>query len=274
MHKRRLSPPTLWTLLAAAWLTAAVGPTALAADDPTPVEAHYSVRWAGIEVGRFQAELRRIGERYHLAYHATTAGPLRWLSSFTSSGWAAGAIASGSVRPEHFRGQSDWGEGRRFWQVSFTPSGEVSKLVLDAATAADREPVPEPLMRGPDPLSLALQAMLRATPTRPFDSTLYDGRRAARVFMDCAIERSPIRLAALGGNAEQALVCTADGERLAGRSKRWSDEADEEAGQRPPARVWLVPDLGGLPHWPVRVEAESRFGGVVIELERLGGSPA
>ena len=42
-----------------------------------PLAASYTVRWSGLEIGRFSTELRRTGERYHLAYQARTSGPLR-----------------------------------------------------------------------------------------------------------------------------------------------------------------------------------------------------
>lgn len=241
---------------------------------PLQQRASYAVRWAGIEVGRFTAELRRDGERYLITYRASTAGPLAWVVDLESDGWAAGWIIDGAVVPEHFRGQTNWGEGERFWRVTFAQSGEVTALELDPDTLADREPVPEPLMRGPDPLSLALEAMLQAAADRPMDAVMYDGKRAVRVEMACDGDRLPVRLAALGPATRQALLCRANGERLAGRSKRWSDEVDEETRDRPPARIWLVADLGLMPYWPVRIEMESGWGALVIELDALGQPPA
>jgi hypothetical protein len=233
------------------------------------VDAQYVVRWAGIEVGRFQADFRREGGRYRLAYQVTTAGPLRWITDFRSSGWAMGRIVPSGVQPEHFQGQSNWGEGERFWRVSFDPEGKVTELELDPETKADREPVPERLMQGPDPLSLAVQAMLEAGVGAPFEGQMYDGKRAVSVSMTCSAERSPIVLAALGETSLDTLVCAGDGERLAGRSKRWSDKADEQVEDRRPATIWLAPDMGGLPYWPVRIEASARFGTVTIELDSI-----
>lgn len=234
-----------------------------------PFEAEYSIRWAGIEVGRFQAELHRRGDRYRLAYQVTTAGPLRWIADFRSSGWANGQLGADGVQAEHFEGQSDWGEGERFWRVSFDPLGQVTALELDPATVADREPVPDSMMQGPDPLSLAIQAMLEAAPDGLFEGQMYDGKRAISVSLNCAAEDSPIALAAFGDAPLDALICKGDGERLAGRSKRWSDQADEQVEDRRPASIWLAPKMGGLPYWPVRIEASVRFGTITIELDRF-----
>jgi len=230
-------------------------------------EAEYAIRWAGIEVGRFQTVLDLRGDRYRLTYQVTTAGALRWITDFRSSGWANGQLGPAGVQAEHFEGQSDWGEGERFWRVSFDPLGQVTARELDPETLADREPVPEPMMHGPDPLSLALQAMVEAAHNGVFEGQMYDGKRAIRVSLECAAGESPIVLAAFGDAPLDALICSGDGERLAGRSKRWSDQADEQVEDRRPATIWLAPEMGGLPHWPVRIEASARFGTITIELD-------
>jgi hypothetical protein len=233
------------------------------------VEAAYVVRWGGMEIGRFDAELRRTGVEYHLAYRTRTSGALAWVVDFDSTGWAAGRLDDAGVAPRHFRGESRWRDGDGFWRVSFGGDGRVTELELDEATRADREPVPDALRTGPDPLSLMLQAMHVAAAGERVEGRSFDGRRAMRYALACAVERSAIRPAALGGGAHAALLCEADGALVAGRSKRWSDRPEAGEQDRPPARIWLVPGLGGLPHWPVRIEATSRYGTVTVELERI-----
>jgi len=233
------------------------------------LEADYVVRWSGIEVGRFTTELRRAAERYHLAYRARTSGPLRWLAGLESEGWAVGRLLDGGVRPEHFRGASSWRDGAGFWRVSFAADGRATEVEVDAATRADREPVPEPLRRGPDPMSLMLAAMQRAAAGERSIARSFDGRRAMRYELACAAEPSPIRAVALGQAAREALACTVEAELVAGRSARWSRDADQAPRERQPVRLWLVSGLGGMPHWPVRLEAESRWGAVTVELERF-----
>jgi len=132
--------------------------------------------------------------------------------------------------------------------------------------------VPRALQRGPDPLSLVLQAMLDAAAGRDLEWRSFDGRRVVRARLGCAEDAMAILPAALGGT-HQALLCEAEGTLLAGRSKRWSEPDDRALDERRPMLVWLVPDVGGLPHWPVRIEAESPWGAVVIDLDRLGPAP-
>jgi hypothetical protein len=266
---RSLAPP----LLAAALLaTALAGPAAAATGEP--LEAGYVIRWSGIEIGRFTTELRRNAERYHLAYQARTSGPLRWLVGLESDGWAIGRLVEGGVEAEHFRGESSWRTGAGYWRISFAEDGRATEATVDAATRADREPVPEALRRGPDPLSLMLAAMQAATPGEVVDGQSFDGRRAMRYTLACEAESSPIQPVALGLAPREGLVCAADGELLAGRSKRWGDRMDAETRDREPVRIWLVPEIGGMPHWPVRIEAESSWGTVTVELERFSDPAA
>ena len=187
----------------------------------------------------------------------------------TSQGWAAGRLDATGVTPRHFRGESRWRDGDGFWRVSFGADGLVTDLALDDATSADREPVPDALMRGPDPLSLLLQAMIEARPGERFDASSFDGRRAMRYELSCAVDPSAIQPVALGAAMRDALVCEADGRLEAGRSKRWSERAEDQGRERSPARIWLVADVGDLPHWPVRIEADSRYGTITVELTRF-----
>jgi hypothetical protein len=256
-------------LLATAALFASPLAAPAAAATGEPLEADYVVRWSGIEIGRFTTELRRNAERYHLAYRARTSGPLRWLVGLESDGWAIGRLVDGGVEAEHFRGESSWRTGNGSWRISFAEDGRATEVTVDAATRADREPVPEPLRRGPDPLSLMLGAMQAASAGEVVEGYSFDGRRAVRYTLSCGTEASPIQPVALGATPRDALACSADGELVAGRSKRWGDRVDAENRDREPVRIWLVPELGGMPHWPVRIEAESSWGTVTVELERF-----
>jgi hypothetical protein len=251
-------------------------PTSMASDEESlatsparTLQAGYVVRWGGIEIGRFDTELRRTGAEYHLGYHARTSGPLGWVVDFSSTGWSAGRLDADTAAPRHFRGQSRWRDGEGFWRVSFGADGRVTELELDDATRADREPVPDAIQQGPDPLALMLQAMLEASAGERVEGRSFDGRRAMRYELACAAEPSPVQPVALGAETYQALLCEADGALLAGRSKRWSDRAEQQGRERSPVRIWLVPAVGGLPHWPVRIEADSRYGTVSVELTQF-----
>jgi hypothetical protein len=227
------------------------------------------VRWAGIEIARFEVELRTSPADYRLAYRAETTGALAWVFDFASDGSATGRLTPEGPIAGQYRGRSASDDHTSQWRVDFTADGAVSEVVLDEESRGDREPVPAELMVAPDPFTLALQGLLEAAAGKRLEGRSFDGKRVMGFTMDCAPAPGPVHPAAFPAPRGGALFCTADGELLAGRSKRWGDRTDEHNEGRPPARLWLAPGVGGLPHWPVRIEAEGRFGAVSIELDHL-----
>jgi hypothetical protein len=231
------------------------------------LQASYVVRWTGIEIGRVDTELRRDGERYHLAYLARTSGPLRLLWTLRSDGWAAGRLDGDIPRAEHFQGRSAWGDGESFWRVSFGPDGGVTRLasIRRRWRTASPSPTLSGSARSPEP---GIAGDARGRRRRAAGGTQLRRRRAMRYAMTCESEPSPIQPAAL-------VPPPATPSSARPRVRSWPTlEALEPATRdgaptRPPARIWLVPGIGGLPHWPVRIEAERRFGRITIELDRL-----
>ena len=129
----------------------------------------------------------------------------------------------------------------------------------------DREPVPMGLQVGPDPLSLALLALDGAGPGTRMTGRAFDGRRAFELSSACAdaVEVLP--------ETGEALLCTVEGKLLAGASRRWRDRG-QPPEERPPARIWLGRDVVTDGWWPVRMEASTRWGTVIVRL--VGPSPA
>ena len=228
------------------------------------------MRWAGIEIGRFEVDLRTGSDAYRLSYAARTTGAVAWFFEFESTGSATGRLTPEGPSVDRYEGRSARDDDRAsHWQVDFAPDGTVAGVALDEVSRGDREPVPAELMVGPDPFTLAFQGLLEAAAGKRLEGRSFDGKRVMGFFMDCAPAPGPVHPAAFPAPRGGALFCTADGELLAGRSKRWGDRTDEHNAGRPPARLWLAPDVGGLPHWPVRIEADGRFGAVTIELDHL-----
>ena len=233
------------------------------------IEADYSMRWMGIEIGRFEVELHTSPTDYRLAYTAHTTGALGWLVDFTSKGTAQGQLTDHGPSARRYEGSSAWDDGESRWQVGFASDGRVTELVLDEASQGDREPVPAELRVGPDPFTLGLEALFDAGDKKRLSGQSFDGKRVMGFTMDCAAAPGPIQPAALVAPQGGALLCSAKSELVAGRSKRWGDQVDKDNEARPPARLWLLSGIGGLPHWPVRIEAGTRWGAVTIELDRL-----
>ena len=230
-----------------------------------PVDAAYELTWGGIEVGRFDTRLTMDGESYRLAYTARTTGFLGWLYPFTSTGASEGSIADPGPVPARYMVESHRRGDRNTWAVAFDPRGAVVRVDLTTPVDEERDPVPVALQKAPDPLALALEASRAAAPGARLEGVSFDGKRAIRFELACAdAERAfapddpalPIR---------SALDCTLDGELVAGASRRWRDRRNDD-DDRAPARVLLSREIVPGRYWPVRVEAETRFGMVVVRL--------
>jgi hypothetical protein len=227
------------------------------------LEAAYELRWRGLEIARFEVTLAADEAAYRVAYAARTTGFIAWLFPFTSAGASEGGMAGPAPAPEHYTGRSIRRDGTSTWSVDFGPEGDARRVEVKVPEDEERDPVPDALRVAPDPLALALQATRAAAPGIRFAGTSFDGKRAVRFELVCEpAERAlvPDDLALAIGSA---LGCTLDGEVVAGASRRWPSGRDAE---RRPAQVLLSREIVGGRYWPVRVEAQTRFGAVVARL--------
>lgn len=239
-----------------------LAPVATAATER--VAALYELTWMGVEVGRFEAWLTADDSRYRLAYAASTTGFLGWLYPFASAGASEGQIADPGPVPALYVVESRRRDGTSTWTVAFDPQGQVERID-PAAPDEDREPVPPALRKAPDPLALALRATRAAAPGARLEQVSFDGKRAIRFELACADAEHAVVPGDADLPIESALHCTVDGDLLAGASRRWRDRPPTD---RPPARLLLSREIVPGRYWPVRVEAETRFGQVTVQLSR------
>ena len=227
------------------------------------IDATYELTWSGIEIGRFETRLTVDESNYRLAYAARTTGFLRWLFPFTSTGASEGGIADPGPVPARYVVESRRRDGRSIWAVHFGPQGKVEQIDLTTPVDEERDPVPMALQKAPDPLALALAASRAATPGARLEEVSFDGKRAVRFELACAEAEQAFAPDDPAVPVQSALDCAVDGELVAGASRRWQRGRDTD---RRPARVLLSREILPGRYWPVRVEAETRFGMVVVRL--------
>lgn len=229
------------------------------------IDAVYELTWSGIEIGRFETRLTMDEANYRLAYAARTTGFLGWLFPFASTGASEGSIADPGPAPVRYVVESRRRDGTTTWAVEFGPQGEAQRIELAMAEDEKRDPVPPALQRAPDPLALALGASRRATPGARLEQVSFDGKRAVRFELACADTEQAFAPDDPPLPIQSALDCMLDGELIAGASRRWEGRQDRD---RPPARVLLSREIVPGRYWPVRVEAATRYGMVVVRLIR------
>lgn len=231
-----------------------------------PVRATYELSWNGIEVATAESELSRDPGGYKLVWRGETSGFLGLVYPFTSEAMSEGIRHGGGLTPVLHTGQSLRQEETNAWTVTFDASGRAVRVEIPEDDRLERDPVPAELQVGPDPLSLALLALDRVGPGVRQTGTAFDGRRVIR--LDAACADAPEPLADIG----PALLCTVEGELVAGASRRWR-ERDQPREERPPARVWLTRGELTDGWWPVLVEATTRWGTVTARLIPGASSP-
>ena len=152
-------------------------------------------------------------------------------------------------------------------------TGRLLEKRIPAAVIADREPIPEHLEHGPDPLALMAESLRHIRPARTRERTVFDGKRALRVTLDCSDQLDEVPPLP-DTEPEPAVVCELDGELLAGASKRWQKEhgSDDEDEDRL-IRVWFADGLVDHHHIPVLMHGESRYGLVVVRLVEIRSDP-
>lgn len=229
------------------------------------IDAAYELTWSGIEIGRFETWLTADESNYRLAYAARTTGFLGWLFPFTSAGTSEGRLADPGPVPVRYVVESQWRDGTSTSAVDFGPLGKVERIDLTTPVDEERDPVPAALQKAPDPLALALGATRIAAPGARLEKVSFDGKRAVRFELICADAEHALAPDDPAVPIHSALDCTVDGELIAGASRRWQSGRDTD---RRPARVLLSREIVPGRYWPVRVEAETRFGMVVIRLTR------
>ncbi len=239
-----------------------------AAAETTDISAAYRVTWLGFAVAEGTVDARTGTERYSVSYSFETAGLLHVLLDAQTAGEAQGMLSGDRATPQSFQADARWRDHRHRSLLDFNPDGTIARIEVDADDA-DREPVPPTLRRGPDPLSLAVEAALGAATGRTLEGTSFDGRRAAEARLSCGGLEAVSD--GTGRPDVRALRCAMTASLLAGASRRYRSKSMKLEG---PITVWLEPGIVPGAAWPVRIDAPTSYGHVIATLERLSVSPA
>jgi hypothetical protein len=233
--------------------------------------AGYEVEWQGLPIGAFETEVLNGEETYRVTYRARTTGFLGWLWPFSSEGSSEGSLAAMRPMPEHYQVASRRRDESDRWAVRFGADGRAVRVEVAADELAEREPVPAALQVAPDPLALALAAIVEAAPGAKLTGASFDGKRVLRLQGSCAedlVALAHLPSGAAAAAEREALACTVNGDVIAGASRRWQGRSMRD-DDRNPVAVWLGRGILEDAFWPVRVEAQTRYGTVTVRLVSL-----
>lgn len=262
-------------LQAALLLTA--GP-ALAAPDARPGDLRltYSIYLGGIRVLDAEAHLGYGPEAYRIGIKAQTDGFLGQVANWRADVASHGRLAPGGLpRPELYRSISAWRDKPRNTTVEYTADGVPTVTVAEPPPSEDREPVPDNLKPGTvDPMTAVVAALHAAAEGRGCGGTVpvYDGRQRFDLVWETKGEETlaPSDLSAFTGTA---IACTLDYEPVAGRWRedRQRRDRDDEGRRRQRdviVSIWLGEAVADRPPVPVRLEADTNLGKLVVHLSK------
>jgi len=248
------------------WLcaVAALWPALAAADDPTVLRLRYDAHIGGIRVLSIATEARYDDQAYSLEVAARTVGIVGWVGEWKGESLTRGGVIGSALRPSSHRADSTWRGEARVVELSYGTDGSVTTRVEPPPEKDNREKVPEAMTKGTIDTLTAIVALVRRFGQDgqcAGNWKLYDGRRRFDVTIydagEAALEASSYNV-----YAGQARRCRIVSRRVAGY---WQGQADaaEQTGY-----VWMASPAEGRPPVPVRAEAETGLGTLVMNLRK------
>ncbi|MDJ0945195.1 MAG: DUF3108 domain-containing protein [Kiloniellales bacterium] len=242
------------------------GAPARAAD--SGLSAYFQVYMGGFQVAKAEVRLGLYKDCFDLRLAAEPYGVVSYLSSFKLVTWADGCSDGAGVVPISY--SADYfknGRKKRWVRVDY--KGASGPLVRAEPAPEDdhRKPVPSGLRAGSlDPLNTVfaiIEAVTREGRCQG-ERPVYDGRRLFRVTLNHvgSVVLPPSSYAAYAGDAIECLVRL---ETVAGfkkneiRKKHFPTEV----------QVYLAEAVPGAPLFPVRLEADYRFGQIRVHAGQI-----
>jgi hypothetical protein len=274
---RGLSPvlrPVLRALLLAALLAPAAAARAGDAAPPRqaqgvtwrPVDLVYEVHAGGAHVFTVDLSAALDGSDYALDVAMRTDGTLAWFLDFTLRSRVSGRPAEPGMAPARFRTESLWRGRERWVELSYDGAGAPAVTAEPPPEEDERDRVPDDLRAGTvDPLSAALALIYAVAWDEGCELSLkvFDGRRRFDAHSRDDGERE-VAVGALSPYGGPARACAVTLDPVTGfkRTARLKPRQEDFV-------VYLRRVAPGTPPLPVRVEAETRFGGVRVHLVDL-----
>jgi hypothetical protein len=288
-HRRRSDPAGTaprrpWAVAAAAGLVVgglSPGPAAAAPVERTGLSLDYDIYFSGFHLATADIEVDLLPDAYRVAVAAESDGLIGILSSWRTRAETEGRRDGAAVRPESHRVERPRDDDLKITRMTFAPDGGIEVLVTPG-DHTDGGGVPPELRRGAlDPLSAALGVIAGAPdPAAACNRTveIYDARRRYDAVVAAAVPDTleANRYAAYAGPAAR---CTLRLEPIAGAfggrdgddGGGWQRDRDGQLadGRDRSATLWLARALPDGPLMPVRIEADTRLGRIIVHLSGI-----
>lgn len=268
-------------LAVAAGLSAGGGGKAAHAAESAGLSLDYEIYFSGFHLASADIEVDLLPAAYAVGVDAESSGLIGVFAPWSTRAVSEGRRAGARLVPERHRVERPREDDVKITRMTFAEDGSVEVLVTPG-DHTDGGGVPPELRRGAlDPLTAAAGLIVQAAASGGEAAgvgpgacgrtvAIYDARRRYDAVVAGAVSDTlrPNRFAAYDG---PAVRCTlrldpvagafgnADGEEGA-----WRRDAEGAESRR--GTVWLARPLADGPVLPVRIEAETRLGAMVVHL--------
>lgn len=237
----------------------------------------YEVYFSGFHLATADIEVDLLPDAYQVRLAAESSGLLGVFSAWSTTAESVGGRAGGAVAPQLHRVERPRDDDIKITRMTFAEDGTVDVLVTPG-NETDGGGVPEALRRGAvDPLSAAVGVIAGAPDPAAACGRrveIYDARRRYDAVVGQAVPEtlSPNRYAAYAGPAVRCRmtlepVAGAFGDRDGDDDGAWRRGGDRDRSRS--ANLWLARTVPNGPLMPVRIEADTRFGRVIVHLSNV-----
>ena len=235
------------------------------ATDERTVKLDYAVYIGGSETIRISFDTALRATDYKMKMSLDGQGFLNWWFSWSMSAFSEGQMNNGKVMPVRAGADSAWNGKQRRTRLTYKDGGPPATLIEPPAENEDRDVVPPALRVGARDLAGAVLAMLtRLEKTQGCDlrEAVFDGRRRYNLVLDQrghdTIPRNDY--SAFSG---KALRCGVKVERIAGYRRNFEPSRWRSSEG---ATLWIGRVFDNIPPVPVRMELDTRLGGLRAHL--------
>lgn len=240
-------------------------PATVAADEPVSLRLTYDAHIGGVRVLSIAALARFAGGGYDLEVASRTVGVVGWVGDWRGNSFTKGTVGEAGLRPVSHRADSVWRGETRFVELTYAADRGVAVSAEPPPDKDDRDPVPEALTRNTVDTLTAIMGLVRSFGADGKCAGAYpafDGRRRYDIRIEDAgaAVLEPTSYSVYAGPARKCQVTT---KRVAGYWKGRGNDAAEQQGF-----VWMAPAKPGQLPVPVRAEAETALGTMVLNLRK------
>ncbi|MEM6682060.1 MAG: DUF3108 domain-containing protein [Pseudomonadota bacterium] len=252
---------------------------AFSAEPPLPspengtLTARYNVHWGLLRIADIAVTWKTSDEDYSIALYTRTRGLLRAIFKAEAALSASGSVENAALTPRTFITDSSFNKKIFGREMRFDNDGRarIIREIKPEDFKFEREPVPNSLQYGPDPMTVFLDFML--LPGTVPGTRSFDGVQVVETRLQCNLETEALSKTRRSIFHGQAQRCNVTGDVIAGDVvlDDTNDVADDVDGRDFETLIWFARTLDQSLRIPVRVKAASNRGTLKIYLTEITG---